>query len=67
MLAASYQVGVELPKSLPRAAYWYKKSADNGDVRAYKKLAIMYKDGTGRGADYAGCADGVSKGAVHDG
>jgi TPR repeat protein len=38
-----YQYGAGVTKDSIRAAFWYRKAAENGDINAQKKLDEMEK------------------------
>ncbi len=37
----------KIARDLPRAFYWYSKASKNGYVKAHRRLARFYKEGTG--------------------
>ena len=42
-----YQNGFGVPKDAAQAAYWYRKSAEQGEPSAQFILGVMYSNGTG--------------------
>jgi TPR repeat protein len=50
-LGSRFANGTELPQSLERAAYWYRRAADRGNPDALYALGVAYRDGIGVTAD----------------
>ena len=42
-----YNYGQGVPRDYARAFEWYKKAAENGNIRAMDYLGDMYKNGDG--------------------
>lgn len=51
-LGVAYENGMGVPKDLAKAAYWYKKGAENGDVSAQSNLGTLYLEGGGVDKDF---------------
>ncbi len=49
--ATQYFLGRGAPKDYAKAAHWYRKAADGGDVGAQYILASMYEKGDGVAKD----------------
>jgi hypothetical protein len=47
-----FENGNGIDKDLSRAAYWYKKAAEQGQERAFNQLGRMYMNGQGVVQDY---------------
>lgn len=52
-VANLYQCGIGVERNLKKAAHWYLKSANKGDVIAQYKIWWMYKEGKGVKQDSA--------------
>ncbi len=50
-LAVLYQTGVDIPADLPKAFYWYQKSAEAGEIASMHALAQMAEYGEGHEKD----------------
>lgn len=55
-LAGDYLAGRGVPKDAERAAYWYRKAADQGDPSAEAELGYFYASGVGVQANQAEAA-----------
>jgi TPR repeat protein len=55
-LAGDFLAGRGVPKDAERAAYWYRKAADQGDPAAQAELGYFYASGIGVRADQAEAA-----------
>lgn len=48
-----YETGEGVPQDCTKAAFWYRKAADQGDANAQYNLALLYNSGQGVPQDYA--------------
>ena len=47
-----YQEGQGVPQDYAEAVRWYRKSAEQGDVKGQSALGLMYERGQGVAQDY---------------
>lgn len=62
-LGRSYELGRGVPQDFVRAAYWYRKAAEQGSPSAQFSLGRMYYNGRGVSQDFAQAADWYRKAA----
>lgn len=53
IIAQSFLLGQEVPKSFEEAVRWYSKAAEGGDSEAQNELAFMYYTGNGVERDFS--------------
>jgi len=51
-LAVAYEFGNGVPQDYEKAAYWYRKSAEQGLAIAQSHLGVLYTNGKGVARDY---------------
>jgi len=47
MLGLRYETGEDVPQDYERAAFWYRRAAEQGDGLAQNNLAALYEEGKG--------------------
>ena len=64
MLGTLYYLGKGVQKDYTKAAYWMKKSAEQGNAEAQRILGSMYHDGKGVSKDDKQAAYWLKKATV---
>ena len=63
MVAQAYRQGLDTPKDITKAIFWYTKSADAGQVGAAEQLGDIYRVGAGVAVDHAKAVSYLTKAA----